>query len=72
LGKTKTFERDILDWGAGMNRALTGFLAGGLVGAGIGLSYLVSDRRNRARLLKKGKRFLKKGRAAMEDISDFF
>jgi hypothetical protein len=55
-----------------MNRALTGFLAGGLVGAGIGLSYLISDKRNRAKLLRSGKKFLKRSRAAIEDISDFF
>ena len=54
-----------------MNKFTAGVIAGGLVGA-VGLSYVLSDRRTRRRVVKDSKRFANKCSHAFDNVSHMF
>lgn len=54
-----------------MNKFTAGLLAGGIVGS-MGLSYLMSDKKVRNRMMRESRKLMKKSRNIMDNMSDMF
>lgn len=54
-----------------MSRFTTGLIAGGIVGA-VGLSYAMSDKRTRKRMMRDGRKVMNKANNMIDNVTDMF
>lgn len=54
-----------------MRKFAAGLLAGGIVGS-MGLTYLMSDKKARNRMMRESRKIMKKSRNVMDNMSDMF
>ena len=54
-----------------MRKFTSGLLAGSIIGA-IGLTYAMSDRRTRKRMVKDGRKAMHKANGLIDNITDIF
>lgn len=54
-----------------MSRFTNGLIAGSIIGA-VGLTYAMSDRRTRKRMMRDGRRAMNKANSMIDNVTDMF